>query len=292
MDINEFGPNLSFFFSNGLDPEYAVIGRVARRIWAKAMKHKYGADAARADAQVPHPDLGPVAPRAGDRFQRHPHHAPGALRDLRQLQLAPHERLRRGDHDARPRSPSAGRWPFSSSSTTSWVWRRTRTRSRDRSSSRSSPTSSRRRCSWSSTGSPSAAECSARWRPCTSAGKIQEESLYYETLKHTGEYPIIGVNTFLSSKGSPTVLPREVIRSTEEEREQQIRTARSLAGRDQGEREKRLRAVQTAAIQNRNIFEQLVEACKISHDRAGDERSLRGGRPVPKKHVTVGAPTL
>ena len=100
MEIDDFAPNLSFFFSNGMDPEYAVIGRVARRIWARAMRERYGACAAQPDAQVPHPDVGPEPARAGDQLQRHPHHAAGALRDLRQLQQPPHERLRRGDHDA------------------------------------------------------------------------------------------------------------------------------------------------------------------------------------------------
>ncbi len=66
MDINDFGPNLSFFFSNGIDAEYAVIGRVARRIWSKAMKNKYGANSTRANAQISHPDFGPVAPCAGN----------------------------------------------------------------------------------------------------------------------------------------------------------------------------------------------------------------------------------
>ena len=100
MAIDDFAPNLSFFFSNGMDPEYAVIGRVARRIWARAMRERYGAEPAQPDAQVPHPDLGPQPARPGDRLQRHPHDAAGALRDLRQLQQPAHERLRRGDHDA------------------------------------------------------------------------------------------------------------------------------------------------------------------------------------------------
>ena len=100
MAIDDFAPNLSFFFSNGMDPEYAVIGRVARRIWARAMRERYGAGAAQPDAQVPHPDVGPEPARAGDRLQRHPHDAAGALRALRQLQQPAHERLRRGDHDA------------------------------------------------------------------------------------------------------------------------------------------------------------------------------------------------
>ena len=92
--------------------------------------------------------------------------------------------------------------------------------------------------------------------------KIQEESLYYETLKHTGEYPIIGVNTFLSSKGSPTILPKEVIRSTEEEKMAQIHTVEQLQERHADTGEKLLREVQLSAIHNENIFAQLMEAGK------------------------------
>jgi methylmalonyl-CoA mutase len=94
-------------------------------------------------------------------------------------------------------------------------------------------------------------------------GKIQEESLYYETLKHTGELPIIGVNTFLSSKGSPTVLPREVIRSTEEEKEQQINTVHNLQQAYAEEAAAALREIQLCAIQNRNVFSALMEAAKV-----------------------------
>jgi methylmalonyl-CoA mutase len=64
--------------------------------------------------------------------------------------------------------------------------------------------------------------------PAGRQGRILEESLYYETLKHNGDFPVIGVNTFLSSKGSPTVLPKEVIRATEEEKQAQIATAENL----------------------------------------------------------------
>jgi methylmalonyl-CoA mutase len=93
-------------------------------------------------------------------------------------------------------------------------------------------------------------------------GKIQEESLYYETLKHTGEYPIIGVNTFLSSKGSPTTLPGEVIRSTEEEKQQQIHTV-ELVRKVYGEKAKvELEKLSDSAIANTNMFENLMEACK------------------------------
>jgi len=92
--------------------------------------------------------------------------------------------------------------------------------------------------------------------------KIQEESLYYETLKHTGEYPIIGVNTFLSSKGSPTVVPREVIRSTTEEKEAQIATRNNLWETHKEKGAESLKQLQHVAIQNGNIFNQLMETVK------------------------------
>ena len=92
--------------------------------------------------------------------------------------------------------------------------------------------------------------------------KIQEESLYYETLKHNGDYPIIGVNTFLSSKGSPTILPAEVIRATEEEKQFQINTLENLNKRNEVKVSDLLDQVQQAAIENQNIFEELMEATK------------------------------
>jgi methylmalonyl-CoA mutase len=93
-------------------------------------------------------------------------------------------------------------------------------------------------------------------------GKIQEESLYYETMKHTGEYPIIGVNTFLSSKGSPTVTPKEVIRATKEEKEYQIRMLNSLQRANEGRAKEALERLQHAAIQNGNVFAELMETVK------------------------------
>jgi methylmalonyl-CoA mutase len=93
--------------------------------------------------------------------------------------------------------------------------------------------------------------------------KIQEESLYYETLKHTGEFPIIGVNTFLSSKGSPTVIPAEVIRATEEEKQYQIDMLTNLHQSNQDKVSQHLNALQEAAIKNENLFEHLMEATKV-----------------------------
>jgi methylmalonyl-CoA mutase len=93
--------------------------------------------------------------------------------------------------------------------------------------------------------------------------KIQEESLYYETLKHSGELPIIGVNTFLSSKGSPTVLPQEVIRSTKDEQDRQITTVANLHKGNADAATAALKAIQETAVQNGNVFEQLMEAAKV-----------------------------
>lgn len=93
-------------------------------------------------------------------------------------------------------------------------------------------------------------------------GKIQEESLYYETLKHEGKLPIMGVNTFLSKSGSPTILPREVIRSTETEKEAQIDTLRQLHAAHANKATEQLYFLQQQAISNGNLFEVLMEAGK------------------------------
>ena len=92
--------------------------------------------------------------------------------------------------------------------------------------------------------------------------KIQEESLYYETLKHTGEFPIIGVNTFLSSKGSPTILPKEVIRATEDEKQYQIEMLNNLHESEKDSTTKGIKKIQDAAVNNQNMFEELMEVCK------------------------------
>jgi methylmalonyl-CoA mutase len=92
--------------------------------------------------------------------------------------------------------------------------------------------------------------------------RIQEESLYYETLKHTGKLPIIGVNTFLSSKGSPTVLPGEVIRATEEEKQYQITMLDNLHQTNVSMSAVMIGNLKRAATKNSNIFESLMEAAK------------------------------
>jgi methylmalonyl-CoA mutase len=261
MDINEFGPNLSFFFSNGVDAEYAVIGRVARRIWAKAMKRMYGAKP-RAQMLKYHvqtsgrslhaqeidfndirttlqalyavyDNCNSLHTNAYDEAITTP--TEESVRRALAIQLIINRELGL----ARNENPLQG--SFIIEELTDLVEEAVLTEF-DRITERG--------------GVLGAMETMYQ------RGKIQEESLYYESLKHTGQYPIIGVNTFLNSKGSPTVLPREVIRSTKEEKEQQIASVRSLITRNEREAHERLRGVQLAAIQNRNIFVELMEACK------------------------------
>ena len=93
-------------------------------------------------------------------------------------------------------------------------------------------------------------------------GKIQEESLYYEMLKESGAYPIIGVNTFLSAKGSPILVPDEVIRSTEEEKSVQIRNLEGFKKGHAPAAAESLDRLKRAALENRNSFDELLEACK------------------------------
>jgi methylmalonyl-CoA mutase len=92
--------------------------------------------------------------------------------------------------------------------------------------------------------------------------RIQEESLHYEHLKHTGELPIVGVNSFLSSKGSPTVIPGEVIRSTVEERENQIRNLVAFHARHAGRSADALQRLKEVARSGGNLFAELMETVK------------------------------
>ena len=262
MDIDEFGPNLSFFFSNGIDPEYAVIGRVARRIWAKAMKLKYGA--------------GPRAQMLKYHIQtsgRSLHAQEIDFNDIRTTLQALYaiydncNSLHTNAYDeaittpteesvrravaiqliinkelglAKNENPLQG--SFIIEELTDLVEEAVLMEF-DRITERG--------------GTLGAMETMYQ------RSKIQEESLHYESLKHSGEYPIIGVNTFLSSKGSPTILPREVIRATEEEKENQIATLENLHKKNETEAREAIEKVKQAALANENIFEELMEACKV-----------------------------
>jgi methylmalonyl-CoA mutase len=261
MNINDFGPNLSFFFSNGIDPEYAVIGRAARRIWAKAMKLKYGANA-RAQMLKYHiqtsgrslhaqeidfndirttlqalyaiyDNCNSLHTNAYDEAITTP--TEESVRRAVAIQLIINKELGLAKNE----NPLQG--AFIIEELTDLVEEAVMVEF-DRITERG--------------GVLGAMETMYQ------RGKIQEESLYYETLKHTGEYPLIGVNTFLSSKGSPTILPKEVIRATTEEKEDQIATVKLVEDTWRDEAQKAIHVVQRAAIDNRNIFDALLEATK------------------------------
>lgn len=262
MNINDFGPNLSFFFSNGIDPEYAVIGRVARKIWAKAMKYKYGANERsqmlkyhiqtsgrslhaqeidfndiRTTLQALYAiydNCNSLHTNAYDEAITTP--TEESVRRAMAIQLIINKELGLAKNE----NPMQG--SFIIEELTDLVEEAVLAEF-DRITERG--------------GVLGAMETMYQ------RSKIQEESLYYETLKHTGEFPIIGVNTFLSSKGSPTVIPAEVIRATETEKQYQIRMLKNLHTANQGLEEELLESVQQAAINNRNMFERLMEATKV-----------------------------
>lgn len=262
MHIDSFAPNLSFFFSNGIDPEYSVIGRVARRIWAKAMKLKYGGNERsqmlkyhiqtsgrslhaqeidfndiRTTLQALYAiydNCNSLHTNAYDEAITTP--TEESVRRAMAIQLIINRELGLAKNE----NPLQG--SFIIEELTDLVEEAVLTEF-DRISERG--------------GVLGAMETMYQ------RGKIQEESLYYETLKHTGEYPIIGVNTFLSSKGSPTIIPQEVIRSTTEEKEFQITTVQNLwkASGDKGKQ--MLHDIQKVAVQNGNLFNSLMDVVKF-----------------------------
>ncbi len=261
MDINKFAPNLSFFFSNGEDPEYSVLGRVARLIWSKAMKLKYGAN---------------------DRSQKLKYHIQTSGRSLHAQEIAfndirttlqalyaiydncnslhtnaydeaittpTEESVRRAiaiqmiiNHElglAKNQNPLQG--SFIIEELTDLVEEAVLSEF-DRITERG--------------GVLGAMETMYQ------RGKIQEESLYYESMKHSGKLPIIGVNTFLSSEGSPTTIPGEVIRATKEEKEYQINMLEQLHKTYAKEGEESLEKLRQRALNNENIFEGIMDASR------------------------------
>ena len=263
MDINNFAPNLSFFFSNGVDPEYSVLGRVARLIWSKAMKLKYGAN---------------------ERSQKLKYHIQTSGRSLHAQEIdfndirttlqalyaiydncnslhtnaydeaittPTEESVRRAmaiqmiiNHElglAKNQNPLQG--SFIIEELTDLVEEAVLAEF-DRITERG--------------GVLGAMETMYQ------RSKIQEESLYYEELKHSGKLPIMGVNTFLSSKGSPTTVPGEVIRATKKEKEYQISMLHELHKTYSNEANECLQNLKSVAIRNENIFEALMKASKYA----------------------------
>lgn len=262
MHIDDFAPNLSFFFSNGIDPEYSVIGRVARRIWAKAIRNKYGGN---------------------ERSQMLKYHIQTSGRSLHAQEI--------DFNDIRTTLQALYAIYDNCNSLHTNAYDEAITTPTEESVRRAVAIQLiiNRELGLAKNENPlqgsfiieeltdlvEDAVLMEFNRIAERGGvlgamelmyqrnKIQEESLYYETLKHTGEYPIIGVNTFLSSKGSPTVVPSEVIRSTQEEKEKQISNVRAFQQRNTAATADALRQLKDVAVRNDNIFEGLMDAAKV-----------------------------
>ncbi len=261
MNIDDFAPNLSFFFSNGMDPEYSVIGRVARRIWAKAMKYKYNANSRsqmlkyhiqtsgrslhaqeidfndiRTTLQALYAiydNCNSLHTNAYDEAITTP--TEESVRRAMAIQLIINREL----GTAKNENPMQG--SFLIEELTDLVEEAVMEEF-NRISERGGVLGSMERM--------------------YQRNKIQEESLYYETQKHTGEFPIIGVNTFLNKAGSPTILPAEVIRSTSEEKDLQIKNINLFQERHKKESSDMLKRLQEVAINNDNLFAELMETVK------------------------------
>lgn len=262
MHIDDFAPNLSFFFSNGIDPEYAVIGRVARRIWAKAMKNIYGGN---------------------ERSQMLKYHIQTSGRSLHAQEI--------DFNDIRTTLQALYAIYDNCNSLHTNAYDEAITTPTEESVRRAVAIQLiiNRELGLAKNENPLQGSfiieeltdlveeaVYAEFNRISERGgvlgsmetmyqrnKIQEESLYYETLKHTGEYPIIGVNTFLSKNGSPTIIPQEVIRSTTQEKEQQISNVHDFHEHHAHSAETALRNLKQTAIADGNIFEALMEAAKV-----------------------------
>src|SRR3990172_4856702 len=263
MEINQFAPNLSFFFSNGIDPEYAVIGRVARRIWAKAMKLKYHANS-RAQQLKYHiqtsgrslhaqeidfndirttlqalyaiyDNCNSLHTNAYDEAITTP--TEDSVRRALAIQLIINREL------GLAKNQNSLQGSFLIEALTDLVEEAVLDEF-DRISSRG--------------GGLGAMERQYQ------RSKIQEQTLYYEQMKESGEYPIVGVNTFISKAGSPFVVPEELIRSTDEDKIRQIANVRAFQDRNAEVGPAALAALQQVAVSGGNIFAQLMETAKVA----------------------------
>jgi methylmalonyl-CoA mutase len=262
MHIDDFAPNLSFFFSNGIDPEYAVIGRVARRIWSKAIKNKY---------------------KGNDRSQKLKYHIQTSGRSLHAQEI--------DFNDIRTTLQALYAIYDNCNSLHTNAYDEAITTPTEESVRRAMAIQLiiNRELGLAKNENPlqgafiieeltdlvedavlaefkrinDRGGVLGAMETMYQRGKIQEESLYYETLKHTGEYPIVGVNTFLNKNGSPTIVPGEVIRATEEEKQYQISALQKFQDRNADRSTDLLKQLQKSAIAGDNIFGQLMEVCKI-----------------------------
>ena len=262
MHIDDFAPNLSFFFSNGMDPEYTVMGRVARRIWATAMRDRYGAN---------------------ERSQKLKYHIQTSGRSLHaqeiqfndirttlQALIAVYDNcnsLHTNAYDEAITTPTeeSVRRAMAIQMIINREWGLAKNENPNQGAfivdeltelveeavlSEFEKIAERG-------GVLGAMETGYQ------RGKIQEESMHYEMLKHTGEYPIVGVNTFRNPHGEPVPDHIELARSTEEEKQSQLKRLQDFHARHAGQAPAMLRRLQQAVIDNANVFEVLMDAVRV-----------------------------
>jgi methylmalonyl-CoA mutase len=262
MKIDDFAPNLSFFFSNGMDPEYSVIGRVARRIWAKAMKYKY---------------------KANKRSQMLKYHIQTSGRSLhaQEIDFNDIRTTLQALYAIYDNCNSLHTNAYDEAITTPTEESVRRAMAIQLIINRELGTAKTENFTQGSFALEELTDLVeeavlAEFDRLTERGgvlgamermyqrnKIQEESLYYEHQKHTGELPLVGVNTFLNKSGSPTIIPGEVIRSTTAEKEQQISNLIAFQDRHSDKSGGMLERLRQTAIKNENLFEELMETVKF-----------------------------
>ena len=262
MNIDDFAPNFSFFFSNGMDAEYSVMGRVARRIWAKAIKLKY---------------------KGNDRSQKLKYHIQTSGRSLHAQEIA--------FNDIRTTLQALYALYDNCNSLHTNAYDEAITTPTEDSVRRAMAIQLiiNKELGLNANENPLQGAfiidqltdlveqaVLLEFRNISERGgvlgamermyqrsKIQEESLYYEQLKHDGRLPLVGVNTFLDDKGSPTIIPEEVIRSTDAEKQYAIACRDAFMLRNQGRAQQALVELKRAAIEDANLFETLMETSKL-----------------------------
>lgn len=261
LPLDEFLRNFSFFFSNGMDPEYAVIGRVARRIWAKVIKYKYGGN---------------------ERSQKLKYHIQTSGRSLHAQEIAFNDirttlealyaimdncnSLHTNAYDEAITTPTeeSVRRAVAIQLIINWEYGLTKNENPLQGSffiEYLTDLVEQRVLEEFRALDRRGGVLGAMERMYQRA-KIQEESMYYEFMKESGKLPIVGVNTFLGPDGSPIQVPEKVVRSTEEEKRQQIANLRAFWKRNAAEAEYWKERLRQAAKRHENLFEVLMDAVK------------------------------